>query len=74
VVPVRLKWAIRSARWLGKNDDAEAWQEFFDDFFADYASLAKNDLNVDTGYDRRSSVPHRSYALMWNCSSKSLNE
>jgi hypothetical protein len=42
-----LKAAIAAARWLGKSDDASAWQKEYDDFLAVYRKAATRDTLRD---------------------------
>ena len=42
-----LKAAIAAARWLGKSDDASAWQKEYDDFLAVYRKAAARDMLHD---------------------------
>lgn len=44
---VGLKAAADAARWLGKNDQAAAWQKAYDDFYATFRRAAERDVRVD---------------------------
>ncbi len=49
---VGLKAAIDAARWLGKNDEALAWQKEYDDFYAAFRRAAERDTRVDAHGNR----------------------
>jgi hypothetical protein len=42
-----LKWAIEAAEWLGKSEDALAWQAEYDDFRGAFQRAAEKDLISD---------------------------
>ncbi len=44
---VGLRAYIDAARWLGKDAEAEEWQEEYDDFYATFRKAAERDLQVD---------------------------
>ena len=44
---VGLKAIIAAARWLDKNDEAEAWQKEYDDFYATFRKAADRDMKTD---------------------------
>jgi hypothetical protein len=43
-----LETAVRTAQWLGKSDDAVAWQNLFDNFWASFLIAARRDLRRDS--------------------------
>ena len=43
-----LRSFIEAARWLGKADEAAAWQKEYDDFMAAFARAEKRDLSADS--------------------------
>jgi hypothetical protein len=47
-----MRAAIEGARWLGKNDQAAAWQKEWDDFMAAFRRAAERDLR-DDGHGHR---------------------
>lgn len=42
-----MKWAIKAAKWLGKNEAAAAWQKEFDNFFDAFVKMARKDIRKD---------------------------
>jgi len=44
---VGLKAACDACRWLGKKDEAEAWQKEYDDFFRVFRQSAQRDVRTD---------------------------
>ncbi len=42
-----LKAVINAARWLGKNDQADAWQREYDDFYGVFRKTAVRDMRQD---------------------------
>ncbi len=44
---VGLKAAVDAARWLGKDQEAEAWQREYDDFYATFRRAAERDARTD---------------------------
>ena len=44
---VGLKAACDACRWLGKNDEASAWQKEYDDFFRAFRRAAQRDIRSD---------------------------
>ena len=42
-----MKWAIQAAKWLGKNEEAAAWQKEFDNFFEAFVKMARKDIRKD---------------------------
>lgn len=42
-----MKWAITAAHWLGKEEQAAAWQKEYDDFFNTFLTMARKDLRKD---------------------------
>jgi hypothetical protein len=42
-----LKAIIQAAQWLGRNDQAAAWQNEFDDFYATFRKAAERDTRSD---------------------------
>jgi hypothetical protein len=47
-----MRAAIEAAQWLGRFDQAEAWQREFDDFMAAFRKAAQRDMRID-GYGNR---------------------
>jgi len=47
-----LKAAVEAARWLGKNDQAGAWQKEYDDFYAAFRRAAERDTRTDAHGNR----------------------
>jgi hypothetical protein len=44
---VGLKAIIQAARWLDKNEQADAWQKEYDDFYATFRKAAERDMKTD---------------------------
>ncbi len=44
---VGLKATVDAARWLGKQDQAEAWQKEYNDFYATFRRAAERDSRLD---------------------------
>lgn len=42
-----MKWAIKAAKWLGKNEEAAGWQKEFDNFFDAFVKMARKDIRKD---------------------------
>ena len=42
-----MKAAVDGARWLGKNQQAQAWQQEYDDFYAAFRRAAERDARTD---------------------------
>ena len=42
-----MKWAVKAAKWIGKKDEAMAWQKEFNDFLSYFIKSATNDLRKD---------------------------
>lgn len=42
-----MKLAIKAAKWIGKNDEATAWQKKFDDLLSYFTKSAMSDLQKD---------------------------
>ncbi len=42
-----MKWAINSAKWLGKNTQAAIWQNNYDTLHANFMNLARKDIRKD---------------------------
>ncbi len=42
-----MKAAVDGARWLGKNQQAQAWQREYDDFYAAFRRAAERDARID---------------------------
>lgn len=42
-----MKWAITAAHWLGKEEQAAAWQKEYDDYFNTFLTMARKDLRQD---------------------------
>lgn len=42
-----MKWAIGAAKWLGKNDQAAAWQKDYDSLYHNFMNMARKDLRQD---------------------------
>jgi hypothetical protein len=42
-----MKWAIDAAKWLGKKEQAAAWQKDYDEFFTNFMDLARKDIRKD---------------------------
>lgn len=42
-----LRWFAEAARWLGKADEAAAWQKEYDDFYAAFRRAAARDMKTD---------------------------
>ena len=47
-----LKAAVDAARWLGKNEQAQAWQAEYDDFYATFRRAAERDARTDSHGNR----------------------
>jgi len=44
---IGLKMAIRSAHWLGREEEASSWQRFYDEFLMTFLRAAKRDMRKD---------------------------
>ncbi len=44
---IGVKTAIKSAHWLGKEEDARSWQKFYDAFLSTFLRAAKRDMRKD---------------------------
>jgi hypothetical protein len=49
---VGLKSIVQAARWLEKNDEADAWQKEYDDFYATFRKAAERDMKTDAHGNR----------------------
>ena len=49
---VGLKAAVDAARWLGRTDQADAWQREYDDFYATFRRAAERDTRTDPSGNR----------------------
>ena len=44
---IGLRAFVQAARWLGKEDDADAWQKEYDDFMSAFRKAAARDMKTD---------------------------
>ena len=47
-----MKAAVDAARWLGRSDEAQAWQREYDDFYATFRRAAQRDARTDSHGNR----------------------